>query len=458
MLRNTSFSFSLLIVFLLLNSESTMAADSSTLTRPDLDSQSSYSFEDLLDLGLEYNYDVKSAGMDVAALRWDKLVALGTILPTLSADASFSLSEYHTFSFLNFEQRVEYLARESIERSTGSNISVGLNYVLFKGFANFASMEKARLLMDDVVSTDLSTKNMFLHDLRKVAHRVLAARASLDSEKALLAESREQHRLARTRYEIGAVIELDVLQTEINLGRQKINVEGREQELRSAWDALTLLIGLEPSEPALLAMEFSAFEPEWTVEELLKIAFENRQDLQASSRSKQVSKMDVTIARSAYMPTVSVGLQHSRSVSRPVDDFQIYPDNYSNYAGLRLSLPLFQGFNSLNSYKRSNAEVRRSDLRDQQLTLQIKSEVRDAIARLRSTFKQSSLAEKNRDLARRSLDLERERYRLGLASLLNVQSAEAVYRQAEADHLNQLLSFHDRLAELELAIGLSLDR
>ena len=54
------------------------------------------------------------------------------------------------------------------------------------------------------------------------------------------------------------------------------------------------------------------------------------------------------------------------------------------------------------------------------------------------------------ELARRSLALERERYQLGL-SLLQVQSAEAVWRQAENEDLAQRLAFRDRLAELELA-------
>jgi outer membrane protein TolC len=54
--------------------------------------------------------------------------------------------------------------------------------------------------------------------------------------------------------------------------------------------------------------------------------------------------------------------------------------------------------------------------------------------------------------------MERERYQLGLSSLLQVQSAEATWRQAENDHLAKRLAFRDRLAELELAVGRELSQ
>jgi outer membrane protein len=453
-LITTSLLFTSVIFFL---ATSISLAQNSIVTRPRLEPDQSYSFDDLLELGLEYNFNLRSNQLDVEGLRWDRMAAIGTLLPTISSNASFTANEYHTFSFLDFSSTVGFYPEEIVSRSVRSSASISLNQDLFKGFANIAGFRKAKLMMQDVLAVDISGHMQFVHDLRKAVHRVLVAKASLESANALLAESAEQNRLARTRYEIGAVIQLDVLQTEINLGQQQINVEGLEQDLRSAWDVLTLLLGVEPSTPGNLSTDFYAFEPQWTDEELLVMARENRQDLRSSVREKDKSKQDLIISRSAYMPTVSATVGHSRWTSRAIKEFKVYPDNYQSYAGVSISLPLFQGFNTLNSYQRAKSELKRQKLRDEQLDLQVQSEVRDANARLQSSFKQSKLAEKNRELARQSLDLERERYRLGLASLLNVQSAESVFQQAESEHLSQLLAFHDRLAELELAVGLTLE-
>jgi outer membrane protein len=164
-------------------------------------------------------------------------------------------------------------------------------------------------------------------------------------------------------------------------------------------------------------------------------------------------------ARAGFMPSLNLQLGHSRSEQRSEPEaWKPFPRNYDNSAALSLQLPLFQGFATVNAWQSSRINERRLALAHDQLEREVRAQIREAVLRLEAAWSQSRMTESNLELARRSLALERERYRLGLASLLQVQSAEATWHQAENDHLAQRLAFRDRLAELELAVGRDLTR
>lgn len=428
-------------------------ASAAIAATPRLDADHAWTFDELLAIGLERNLDVRSSRLDVDGLRWDRFAAYGTLLPSVSFRSGFGYSVNHVLSYLDSDGSATSTLTERINRTSSSGLSLSLEQTLFQGFARTAALKQALLEEDRVIDGDRLQQLQFRQRLKMAGHRVQTARAQLDSERALEEEIVEQGRLAAARFEIGSVTELDVLQTEINLGRQKLNVESASLELASAWDALALLVGLEAGEPGELELGLETFEPTWTEEELLVTALASRLDLQQGDDLREQARLDVTRARAAFLPTVTASLSHGRNVYKTGKDWDLMPDEYGNSASLNLSLPIFQGFGRVAETKRSQAALRKRELEQEQLRLQVRADVREALKTLRSSWTQSNLAEKNRSLARRSLDLERERYRLGLATLLSVQTAEAVWRQAEGDLLRQRLAFHDRLAELELATG-----
>jgi outer membrane protein len=204
-------------------------------------------------------------------------------------------------------------------------------------------------------------------------------------------------------------------------------------------------------------MEFTVFQPEWDEAGLVKQALENREDLASARRGQSQQHLQTVEARAGFLPTLDLRLSHARSEQRSgYMSWEPYPANYGNSASLVFALPLFQGFSTTNAWQSSRIAERRQTLVQEQLKRQVQAEIRTALASLKSAWAQSRYTESNLELSKRSLALERERYKLGLSSLLQVQSAEATWRQAENENLSQRLTFRDRLAELELAVGAEL--
>lgn len=423
---------------------------------PALDAQRAWTFQDLYELGSRRNSDLQQSHLAVEGLRWERLAAYGALLPKVNAGLDYGRGKQSKTTYEDPTGEVRE-QEELTSKATSSGLRLGLSQRLFAGFANTAALRRALLAQDEVTGADAQQQKQFRHDLRKAAHAVLAARGQLETERTLQEERGRQLDLAKVRLQVGKGTDLDVLQMEIDVGRQQVNVEAADRNLCSAWDKLALLLGAEPGPPGHLDMEFGVFEPVWREEDLLGQAQKNREDLASGRRATAQRHLETIEARAGFLPTLDLSLSHSRSEQRMgYEAWEPVPANYSNSVGLSLSLPVFQGFSTVNAWQGSRILERRQALIQEQLERQVRAEIREALASLKSAWAQSRYTESNLELSKRSLALERERYRLGLSSLLQVQSAEATWRQAENENLAQRLNFRDRLAELELAVGASL--
>lgn len=422
--------------------------------RTALDPAHAYTFQELLTAGTQGNSAVAQTRLDVESLRWERLAAWGRLMPTLSAGFSYGLAVHDRFTYEDNDGRVVVLPGGQTSSGTSSSLTLSLNQTLFAGFANTAALKRALLVQEDVRGADTYQQQQLRHDLMKAAHAVMASTSRRETEQTLLEERHKQLELARLRLQVGKGTELDVLQMELDVGRQQVSVEAADQEQRSAWDQLALLVGADPGPPGRLDMPFTVFEPAWSEEELTRQALAQREDLLSGRRGLEQARLQTVEARAGFLPTLSLRAGHSQSEQRSgYQTWEPIPQNYDNSASLVLAVPIFQGFSTLNNWQGGRIEQRRQAVVQEQLERQVRAQIREALLRLRSAWTQSGTTASNLELARRSLALERERYQLGLSSLLQVQSAEAVWRQAENEDLAQRLAFRDRLAELELATG-----
>ena len=68
------------------------------------------------------------------------------------------------------------------------------------------------------------------------------------------------------------------------------------------------------------------------------------------------------------------------------------------------------------------------------------------------------LAEQNVDLSEESLRVVQERYRLGLATILELQDAQITLTQAEVDLVSRRFDYEVAIAAIEALLGRSLDQ
>ncbi len=87
----------------------------------------------------------------------------------------------------------------------------------------------------------------------------------------------------------------------------------------------------------------------------------------------------------------------------------------------------------------------------------MEKEVRNAYDALVTGFRAVQLQRRNVDLARESVRLTTERYRIGAASFVELQQATSQATQAEQGLIDARYEFMKTLARLEAAVGRSIE-
>ncbi len=448
------------------------------LTR--IDSQSPLSLDSLVSIGLQNNPQVRQSELGLRLNRIGDLAAIGRFLPTISLGLNFSESQFENRTFVNpdgsvsslpvtFEDviivfddsaqtfrldTVTFTQNPSEGKSRSSSWNVNANLSLFEGGQRIFLY---RIAQAQKKINTLSVEEAHKTLTRNVAQQVVGV-LTLEKVVALNNRLRDQrkdaHDLAKARFEVGAVTELDVLQAEIELGTAENAIASAERELEKQREVLnqTLGIDLESRFPIAEAVEFSPYQFE--LDNMIDQAWQNRTDLEIAVLQSKQARDNVGYSKGAYLPRVSIGASRSASEQSGADQsFTLDPRNRNTTYYMSLNWNIFDGFAREYDVASKKVSLSRARESERDLRLSVERSVREAFRNLETVYDQMQTTNRNRDLANRTLELERERYRLGATSALSLRDAQVTYERAETDHLQKELEYQSSLIALELAVG-----
>jgi outer membrane protein len=123
------------------------------------------------------------------------------------------------------------------------------------------------------------------------------------------------------------------------------------------------------------------------------------------------------------------------------------------YAQVTVSLPLFTGFSRERQVE--SARVAEQDARERVRAqeLSLRTGVQAGVAAVETARRTVELESRNRELATEQLTMEKERYRVGASSFLQLQEAETIKARADRSYLAALYTYHEAMATLEATVG-----
>ena len=142
--------------------------------------------------------------------------------------------------------------------------------------------------------------------------------------------------------------------------------------------------------------------------------------------------------------------------SRLLASNDVFPWNFASQpfqARLRISLPIFTGFDRNLQVARAAAAREDAEEAVRARQLQVRSDVQGRYLALNASWEAIGVQEANRTAARDQVQLAQERFRLGSGSALEVTDAQTAVAQAEFDYVNAVYAYHRAIAALELAVG-----
>jgi len=255
------------------------------------------------------------------------------------------------------------------------------------------------------------------------------------------------------RYRLGAITEVDSRQSRLEAGTMLNDVFQAEAEWKMKLANLFVLIGRTQTDTLLSPSgNFSAFDRNFTLQDLIIAGQNNRADLLAALQNKNVSQNLLKLAKAnrAIDLGLNTGINYAsyvRNVIAPTPSFT------SISAGI--SIPLKFSNNLPGELKAAYFANQQADVQYKEVELQIQSEITQAY--FNYLAQQKKVQQFNNGLlveAKAVLDGKIYSYQRGETSLLEVLNAQRTYNDVQQAYYQTLYNYAAALVELERAAGI----
>lgn len=294
----------------------------------------------------------------------------------------------------------------------------------------------------DVKNTEQSlaatVKTTFVHALLS-SERVTLARQGLET---IGRFGQQSHRKRLTDAE-----RLQRNNAQIQQSRARRDVTNAERARRSVHNTLRRLVGLPlAQELELLGTPVHDVRPLPSTERLVQLALERRPDLISQRHSLEYADRQVSLARRAAIPNITV----TGNVSRFQGDTITGGD-------LGFSLPVFQTHSAAITEALADRESTNLDLKN------LEEAIREQAIEAADTYHGAATdlqSLKNLIVPKyaENVEIQRRLYKAGNATVADIISAQLELIGARAEYLDAVQAYNDALIDLEQTVGGSFDQ
>jgi outer membrane protein len=185
-----------------------------------------------------------------------------------------------------------------------------------------------------------------------------------------------------------------------------------------------------------------------TADHLLSIALCKRADLIAAEARLKSEEAAVDAAWREFWPTITYNLTAFQEFTNPGGNLNV---NYSST--ISLNIPIFSGFSTLNNWKEARARKDEAEAELRQSQLNVIQDVVTSHASVKSAFDALQFADSLLATAQKQYDVILCRYKAGVATILELVSAQSTLADARASQVSSSNQWLNSLVNLSYAAG-----
>jgi outer membrane protein len=418
-----------------------------------------YSLRECLDIATKQNFDVILSEAQVATSGADITQAFGSYLPSIDFNMGYQ-------RILNPDgQRSVNVGGVIIEtpgtnpNSFFMNTSAGIN--LFDGFSREANYSRAQnQLSSNQLSLDQTIQNV-RYNIHKQYIEVVRNSQLVKIRRENFNQGKKELERIQAQYEAGFIPVNVVLSQEAELGNREIEIINAENVLNISKTNLLAIMGLNPdfeveflesSIPnSVLLEDIDSFRRRTgSIQAAIKNAMENRSDFKASELNLEASKSQITVATAGYMPMISAngGWRWNHS------EFSNFSDYGRAFAGVNLSLPVFDNFRTNLQIQNAQLQVNQAEIQKQRVEQNIKQTVQNALLNLDAAEKQIEISQRALKASERNFEVTSERFRQGNANITDYTLANTQYITSQINRITAVYSYIAAQRDVEHATGI----
>ena len=407
--------------------------------------QDSLTVEQAVAYALQNNYDILLSRNDsaIAAINYEYRNA--AFLPRVNASGTYLINNNNQRQTLADGSDRE---RKGI-RSNNLNAAINLNWTVFDGFRMFLlrdqldiAVEQGNLIVKTAVINTVAGVITTYYDIVRQQQQL----RNVDEQIALAAD---RLRLAQYRFDIGVGIKPDVLQAQIDFNNAKA----------AQFNQLALIEQRRQTLNQLMNTAVSAtYKVSDTIPVRMDIVLANilnnliTPELQLSRVNIEAARLNVELAKTARYPTVSLTSAYNfsrTSNNQVINQFSpLFNLNKGLNYGITATIPIFNNFEVKQQIRQAELAVRFQQLQYESQTSLLNTNLINTFRNYEAQRQVVATLDSSVALARENLFIEKERYRLGRTTFIELRQAEENVTTTLTNLINA--RYNLKVAETEL--------
>ncbi|NHM02228.1 TolC family protein [Flavobacterium difficile] len=426
-----------------------------------------WTLKECINHAIKNNISIKQSELDLQSAAITKKDAIGNFLPSVNASGSHSWN-------IGLNQNITTgLLENQTTQFTSANLNANVD--IYRGLQNLNQLRKANLsilasqyqvtkMQEDIA---LNVANAFLQILfNKENLKVQTVQNLLDTK---------QYNRTLELVEAGNVPRGDLLDIQATMASGKQRIIVAENALLLSKLSLAQLLQIQDfqnfdiSEDDIPSMLSTILNE--SAEAVIAKAKENRTELKIAKTNLQIAEKDISIAKGAYLPTLSAfyGFNTRASNSNSFDIvngapvitgakpiFDQFDTNKGQNFGLSLNIPIFNGFATRNNVQRNKVNFEKVKLNVSQQELDIERNVFTAYTDTKAakeSYEAALQIEKARELA---MQYAKDRYEIGMMNIFDYNQSQTAFVNAQSEVLRTKYDYIFRIKILEFYFGIPL--
>jgi outer membrane protein TolC len=376
-----------------------------------------------------------------------------TIIKSKLADwypqVNFNYNVQHNFKLptLNFNGNIVH---------TGTQNTSGADFGVTQNIFNRDVLLASRTSKDVRLAASQNTKEQKINlavEVSKAFYDIILTVQQLKVIEEDIVRTNQSLKDAYYQYQAGIVDKTDYKRATIALNNAKAQQKSGEESLKAKNAALKALMGYPDTRLLDLSYDTTQMEREIYFDTTQIVDYNNRIEIQQLETQKKLQEYNLQYYKWSFLPDVSAfGNYNLNFLNNQFS--KLYAQSYPNsYAGITLSIPIFQGGKRLQQIKQAQYQIVQAsnDIRSYENT--VNTQYENALASYKSNLYNYLSLKENLSLASEVYDVIQLQYRSGVKAYLDVITAESDLRTAQINYYNALYQLLSSKIDVAQALG-----
>lgn len=320
-----------------------------------------------IDYALQQNITIRKNRLNAKSAEVDVKTARAALFPSLTASVSQRIvnrPNSQTNTIIDGDNITSSQSKTSYNGSYG----IDANWTLYNGSKRLNTLKQQRMNNRIAELGVAESENTIEESITQIYVQILYAAEAVKVNEATLDVSRAECERARALLAAGSIARSDLAQLEAQVSTDKYQLVTAQATLQDYKLQLKQLLELDGEKEMTLYIptlgDENVLSPLPSKTDVYRSALTLRPEIEAGRLNVKASELDIDIARSGYIPTISLsaGIGSTNTNGNDFTFGEQIKQNWNNSLGVTVSVPIFNNRQTKSAVQKAKIQKQNSEL------------------------------------------------------------------------------------------------